>query len=515
MAEDNPDHQQLLTMVLTDSRPRVSVVSVATGEELLAKVREAGPDGFDCFILDFNLPDCQSADLLRILSKETEGRPAILISSSRSQSVVIESLRKGSVDFVPKTEAVEGDTLWQRVQLALKDYRRTNSERRRLVRRHQNLVELAETDPLTGLSNRRCLNRLLRGRGASFDRRGHASVIMLDVDHFKRVNDRFGHLVGDQVLIGVADGLRERAGKDDLVCRWGGEEFLVVRPAASLGTSVLWAEDLRRDIEKMRFDAAEPPLSITISVGIAHMPSAQIGIDTIAQADEALYLAKKSGRNCVCTQGMVQFEKAIVDGGGKAAARLDERLRQVLTACRSHLGPTQYDHLTEHAEYVSAMAVRIGRAMQMDADALERLRTAGLCHDLGKLIVPEDVLAKPSALNTDERRLVSRHPEVGAALSRRLGCDAITSDFIRYHHQFFGNHPSNDGPAGAALPLGSRVLAVADAFVTMTSERPYRSACSLTSAVAELRRSRGTQFDPTVVDAVPRALLASVPVGRS
>jgi HD-GYP domain-containing protein (c-di-GMP phosphodiesterase class II) len=130
---------------------------------------------------------------------------------------------------------------------------------------------------------------------------------------------------------------------------------------------------------------------------------------------------------------------------------------------------------------------------------------AGLCHDLGKLLIPEDVLAKPAALSVDERRLLDRHPDAGAAMSRRLGLDEEAAEYIRYHHKAFRTGSGNP-------PLGARVLAVADAFVTMTSERPYRSARSLSSAVSELRRCRGEQFDPDVVDAVPHALLDGVPV---
>jgi HD-GYP domain-containing protein (c-di-GMP phosphodiesterase class II) len=151
----------------------------------------------------------------------------------------------------------------------------------------------------------------------------------------------------------------------------------------------------------------------------------------------------------------------------------------------------------------------------MDADSVERVRVAGLMHDLGKFVIPEAVLAKRTPLTSEERSLLSRHAENSANMSLRLGVDGETAENIRHHHARFDGPGSTQGMRNEDIPLGARVLAVADAFVSMTTHRPYQAARSLAAAVRELRCHCGTQFDPTVVEAVPRALRSRAPGSSS
>ena len=181
---------------------------------------------------------------------------------------------------------------------------------------------------------------------------------------------------------------------------------------------------------------------------------------------------------------------------------------------REHLGRTQWHHLTTHSRYVSKLAVRLGKALGFDEGALEWLRVAGLCHDLGKFLIPEEVLAKPGALCEEERALLARHSADGAEMSLMLGLDPIAAEYIRFHHD------RCDGPGAVnvpdhPIPQGARLLALADALVAMTSYRPYQPARSFTGAVHELQRESGGQFDPEVVAAVPRALLSDLPASVS
>lgn len=182
-----------------------------------------------------------------------------------------------------------------------------------------------------------------------------------------------------------------------------------------------------------------------------------------------------------------------------------ERLHELLISCGPHLGPTQLEHLTVHSHRVADFAVGLGRALRVSGRDLWRLRVAGLLHDVGKLLIPEDVLAKPAALSDDEWRLVARHAADGVRIAGWLGADRRTRMFVRYHHVSFDRIAAAfaDEPAP---PLGASVLAVADAFVAMTTPRPYQAARTLSGAVEELQRERGRQFDPRVVDAATAAL---------
>jgi diguanylate cyclase (GGDEF)-like protein len=509
LAEDDPDHQRLLQRALTEGRPHVAVTSVSTGAALLKAVREST---FHCIILDFHLKDCDATDALMMLADAGNETPAIVTSSIDTQAVVIESIRSGGVDFVPKMEAVEGDVLWHRIEVALADHRQSHATRRTMERRQQVLTEMAVTDPLTGLHNRRYLDQAFRHRRHRFDRRGKTMITMIDVDRFKRVNDRYGHPVGDLVLQAVAEQLRRSAAPNDVVCRWGGEEFTVIKPGTTFTEAVLWAERCRGRVAALRVPAEKRALSVTVSIGVSSCPGRQVDDQAMEQADQAMYLAKHQGRNRVCTWEMVVFDRA-----ARAASKApspENRLHHVLETCWSALGPTQQNHLTTHAWYVSNMACKLGRVLGMDDDALEHLRIAGLVHDLGKFVLPESVLAKPGPLTEDERALISYHSRLGAEMAEHLGIGAKASTYVRYHHaRFDGSGPRTRGNRQRrdAIPLGGRILAVADAFVTITSERPYRTGRSATAAIQELRRQRGTQFDPVVIDAIPRALMADIP----
>lgn len=191
-----------------------------------------------------------------------------------------------------------------------------------------------------------------------------------------------------------------------------------------------------------------------------------------------------------------------------------QRLVALLEA--SLLGPTQREHLTAHAERVSRFAGWVAEALGLEVVERQRVVVGGRLHDLGKYFIPEAILAKPAPLTPAEWAVLSRHAADGAEMSLALGADATTAGFIRYHHTRYDGVGSPNGLAGEAIPLGARILAVADAFVTMRSRRPYRAARTRASALAELRRERWGQFDPRVVDVVSRLLRgeASAATGR-
>ncbi len=494
LVEDDPGHQHLLTRILCDGRPNVQLVTASCKSEFAAAINQ---NEFDCVLIDFHLSDCQADELIELQRSLNRNFPAIVISGCDEQEIVIQSMRSGSVDFIHKDDAISGEHLWNRIEIVLEKHNQQNRERRRARRREKRLVEMAQRDHLTGLANRRALDHLIKGNGrGTFDRRGETSLVMMDIDHFKQINDRYGHACGDRAICAVANLIRSSLSRPDAGIRYGGEEFLVIRPGKMLENSVRWAEKLRVDIAGISLDENGETVAIKASFGVASVRSKYLGSDTITQADEALYLAKRRGRNQVCTSEMVWFD--LIAAGiqsGNPTHRLDTALGQI----DSRLGPTQRDHLTDHSERVSQMASQIGERLGMLDEDVERLRFSGLCHDLGKMYIPERILAKPSRLSDDETFLVSRHAMDGAEITKHLCDDAIAAKFVQHHHDRFDETCEETFDD---IPLGARILNVADAFVTMTSGRPYQSACSPESALRELKRHRGKQFDPMVVDAV-------------
>lgn len=185
----------------------------------------------------------------------------------------------------------------------------------------------------------------------------------------------------------------------------------------------------------------------------------------------------------------------VVWGAARKAAELpglslDQRRQRFLRCVRDALGPAQFQHVTAHCEHVSRTAVQLAHLMGLGPGEVETIRAAGLLHDLGKALVPDAMLAKPGPLSASEREVLDRHAADGAAICQLLGADPDVVEAVRLHHT---RHDRNEAP------LAARIVSVADALVTMTSDRPYSAARSFSEALSELRLGRGTQFDPSAV----------------
>ena len=511
LIEDDPAHQKLLRGVLAAGRANVRVSLATTGAEACRLIRDRKRAHFDCVVADFNLEQVDAAELIPRLHAAGCRCPVIVISSDGAQRIVIKSLRSGGVDFLPKLEAFQGDYLWSRIDVAVAEGRKKEETRRKITRRAKHLARLAQQDPLTGLSNRRCVVRLFQKRRSVRDRRGKTAILMIDIDRFKHVNDTYGHIAGDRVLCSVANAIYDQAAEQDTVCRYGGEEFLAVRSSTTDAQALQWAESIRAGIENLAVSVPDHELSVTVSVGLACLPSDAVTPQSICLADRAMYLAKERGRNRVCTWEMVAIRDELQGTRPETVDSVESRLARLIESLADRLGPTTRAHLTTHSQYVSRLAVRLGLALKFDERNLERLRLAGLLHDIGKCVIPEATVAKPASLTPEEAALMAVHNEEGADMARLLGADEITSEYIRHHHTRFEDIESQASLFGRSVPLGAGILAVADALVTMTSHRSYQEGRSFTAATRELQRERGRQFDPDVVDAVPHALLENPP----
>ncbi len=498
IAEDDKDHQHLLLLSLLAQRPQADVRVVSTGAQLLETVRT---ERFDCVVLDFNLPDFKANELVGAAADHLSATPVVIVSSCQGQDVVIDCFRCGVVDFVPKGRALEGDNLWRSVEHAISESRRLIAERREQDRRESHLARLAETDQLTGLYNRRYFERCVADERWRNDRRKTVSVVMMDIDHFKRINDTHGHHAGDAALQQVGSFLVSQVGGSDIVVRWGGEEFLVLRPSASLMDTLIWADRLRRLIEHRGVRHDDRNLGLTVSVGVHECHASELDPDTIDCADRALYLAKARGRNQVCTSLMADMNQAVDQACDAAADPPPARLERFLQIVTPRLGPTQREHITDHAEQVATMARQIARVLGLPESAQQQVHTAGRLHDIGKCMVPEPLLAKPGRLSLAERAIVSLHCQFGAEIAERLGFDEQVTRCIREHHHRYDtlDHERDGDPREASL--GPRILCATDALVTMLTCRTYQSPKSLVDALSELRREKHRQFDPDVVNA--------------
>jgi len=374
--------------------------------------------------------------------------------------------------------------------LAISLYQRSTHRALRAMR-------LALTDPLTGLGNHRHFHeRLQRELQTAEEQATPLTLCFVDVDDFKNINDRFGHPSGDRVLSQVAGKLRQ-GGE---AFRLGGDEFALLLVDHDEGAALAAANSIVERIGALGLDHIG---SVTVSAGLATFPVQGHGRDELIRlADSALYWAKEHGKNRVSRYrpDVVQLAelKRVAAGPDRAARyRAAASLAKAVDARDTYTG--------SHSERVSQCAARIAVRLGLDVEQVELTRLAGSLHDLGKLAIPEEILRKAGALTDSERLVLERHPQIGFRMLDSLGVDPVAS-IVLHHHERWDGTGYPDGLRGDLIPLGARIIFVADAFDAMTSDRVYRASLSREEALAELERCSGTQFDPAIVDAFAEEL---------
>jgi len=363
----------------------------------------------------------------------------------------------------------------------------------------------ATTDPLTGLLNHRAFHERLEAEfDAATTNRTDLALILLDLDHFKDVNDMHGHQVGDRVLRTFARFLESSARFGDLVARIGGEEFAVLLPGADLRTATTVADRLVAEYAAIDHEGQVGRQSV--SAGVCDISLANGPDDLKHMADAALYEAKAAGRNRSAVAGVDTLDHFTGD-------RRAQRLRRSRTFSALEALAQAIDakdpRTARHSERVADAASAIAQELGWPSGHVDAVRQAALVHDIGKVGVPDDILLSDDELSAAERERLRAHAAMGASI---VG-DALSDDqtaWIRGNHERWDGGGYPDGLAGEAIPVGARILAVADAWDAMTNTGSYRVALTSGDALRELEEGSGHQFAPDVVDAVLRLANAGV-----
>ncbi|MHB8658733.1 MAG: bifunctional diguanylate cyclase/phosphohydrolase [Solirubrobacteraceae bacterium] len=360
----------------------------------------------------------------------------------------------------------------------------------------ERLYDAARTDSLTKLLNRRGFRELLDLELERARRSERAMTVLVgDLDHFKEVNDRLGHQGGDAALRDAAQILQSTTRQIDTLARVGGEEFALILPDTDQSDALIVAERARCALLDGLLGLGVP---VTISIGIATFPDhAETAASLLHAADVALYEAKASGRNCT-----VLFSREARDIAHHATRDRDiggERFMAVMLDLAAVVD-LRFSGSARHSETVGRYAEMMGRELGLSEERVARVRLAGLLHDIGKVAIADAILNKPRELSPEELATVRSHPTLGAQILEHPSLVDIRSWVFAHHERPDGLGYPN-GLSGAELGIEARILAVADAYEAMTSDRAYRSSIGGAAARAELMSCADRQFDREVVEA--------------
>jgi diguanylate cyclase (GGDEF)-like protein len=420
---------------------------------------------------DLHVGDAGGVEVLKAsagVSEAPSGPTAVADHNVWTMSIPVRILGPkavtGTLSFARRTHAFEAEDVATVSELVAKAQLAAGE-----ILSHHELREQVLTDALTGLGNRR---RLTNELSQTFERaaEGHRAMLLLfDLDGFKCYNDTFGHLAGDALLARMGTKLKDAVAPSGAAYRLGGDEFcarvdldggvpdeLIARASAALCES-------------------GAQFSVRGSLGVVLLPDeADTPEAAIQLADERMYANKR-----------------------RRPRTAQSRTKSVLLETLHAMEPG----LDAEAELVSELATRVSRRLGLGGDDLDFVARAAQLHCVGKVGIPDTILDKPGPLTRSEWEFVRQHTLVGERLLSASSSLRPVAVLVRARHERWDGRGYPDGRAGDAIPLGSRIVAVCDAYGAMISERPYRAALSHAAACQELRAGAGTQFDPAVVEA--------------
>lgn len=331
------------------------------------------------------------------------------------------------------------------------------------------ILHMSYNDQLTGVYNRRFFEEEIKRLDSI--RNLPISIVMIDVNGLKLINDAFGHKKGDDVLINIAQAIKESCREGEIVARYGGDEFVMLLPKTS-------EEGAKKIIDRIRLKSdarnKNEPIYLSFAAGIAAKTEFEQDIfEVLKQADDAMY--EKKLHESPFTRGNL-----------------------IKTLIRALYNKNNLEE--EHGKRVSEMSCRIGQVLGYDEEKLDRLKTLGLIHDIGKVGIEEDTLNKKESLTTAEWKNIKKHTEIGYRIISEIEEMADLAQYVLLHHERYDGKGYPKKLSGKDIPEFARIIAVVDAYDTMTNDTAYRKRMTTEEAVEELQKNSGTQFDPEIID---------------
>jgi len=490
---------------------------------------------FTILLCDTDLPEKECADLWRVLKKKKIELPVLALLGPEKQKLEKDFLAKGAQGCILKKPS-EFEKLPKEIELALERFNLSLREKEletqiakqktALRNINQKLEDYAFHDDLTGVYNHRYFQEKLREEFSRAKRYGQPlSLLMVDIDAFRTINETKGHLIGDSILKELGRVLSDRSRDADLVARYGGEEFALLLPHIGTEGALVLAERLRKSVESHVFLKGKDSLKITVSIGLSSFPddALQKHDDLIKLAEKALIHCKGSKKsNAVCTYNSlmknIEAQTKYLKFSEEKVIEFRQRLLDISeTAKRMHIESTKTliyaleakdKYTLGHASRVAQYSAMVAAEMGLADEDVATIEHAGLLHDVGKVCISDEVLLKPGAFTAEEYEQMREHPVLGYQMVKPIKFLKEEALIILHHHEWFDGTGYPHGLKGKEIPVGARIVAVLDAYDTMRAAGArYKKTMSMQQIVQELVRQSSTQFDPEVVTALLRVLV--------
>jgi diguanylate cyclase (GGDEF)-like protein len=528
LVEKDPEALHFVRKSLEQNERFPSLVDHASSiEEALQKLSQ---NAYHVVLAESQLEEETGLGLLEELQRRKMNLPFVLMTPVRDDRFVRDAIKKGVADLIVKEESQFAD-LAAKLRTCYKQFHSSSKSSKKNDRRLPSLFDeaipesksaapLSIQDELTGLYNHSHFHdRVVREFSQANRYHYPVSCLMIDMDHFKTVNEEHGYATGEELLKQVAQVLFENCRLSDLICRYGGEEFAVLLPHVNYQGASEVANRIRLTFAEKVFRIEEKEINLTVSIGISSFPEdmMQQRSDLISYAGQALSRSKAAGRNKVMlykeimpifgdafpdlkiSEGkIIEFQRKMSDIFNTARRGYLEASKALIMALENK------DRFTAgHAASCAKYCMQVAETLGLGLDEAEIVHHAGLLHDIGKICISDDVLLKPGRLTFAEYETMKQHPYLGYKILKPIKFLQQESILVLHHHEWFNGEGYPCRLKGNEIPLGARIISVIDSYDTMRiAGGRYKKTMTVEAAVNDLIACSGVQFDPVVVKAL-------------